>query len=253
MLNIRVIPCLLLRGQGLVKTVQFKDAKYVGDPINAVKIFNEKEVDELILLDILATVEQRKPPLKLISEVASECFMPLCYGGGICSLDDIKEIFNLGVEKVAVNTYAINNPYFIKEAAGKFGSQSIVLAMDVKRNLLGDYEVFTHGGRKSTKLDPVRLAIEIEEIGAGEIFLNSIDRDGTMQGYDIELIKKVTEAVSIPVIACGGAGKLSDFAVAIKEGGASAVAAGSLFVFHGEEHAVLISYPSVQELEHIFK
>jgi cyclase len=253
MLNIRVIPCLLLRGQGLVKTVQFKDAKYVGDPINAVKIFNEKEVDELILLDILATVEQRRPPLKLISEVASECFMPLCYGGGICSLDDIKEIFNLGVEKVAVNTYAINNPYFIKEAAEKFGSQSIVLAIDVKRNLLGDYEVFTHGGRKSTKLDPVKLAMEIEEMGAGEIFLNSIDRDGTMQGYDIELIKKVTEAVSIPVIACGGASKLSDFAVAIKEGGASAVAAGSLFVFHGEERAVLISYPSVQELEHIFK
>jgi cyclase len=253
MLNIRVIPCLLLRGQGLVKTVQFKDAKYVGDPINAVKIFNEKEVDELILLDILATIEQRRPPLRLIFEVASECFMPLCYGGGICSLDDIKEIFNLGVEKVAINTSAINNPYFIKGAAEKFGSQSIVVAIDVKKNLLGEYEVFTHGGRKSAKLDPVRLAMEIEEMGAGEIFLNSIDRDGTMQGYDIELIKKVTEAVSIPVIACGGAGKLSDFAVAIKEGGASAVAAGSLFVFHGEERAVLISYPSVRELEHIFK
>jgi cyclase len=253
MLNIRVIPCLLLRGQGLVKTVQFKDAKYIGDPINAIKIFNEKEVDELILLDILATVEQRRPPFKLISEIASECFMPLCYGGGICNLDDIAEIFNLGVEKIAINTYAINNPYFIKDAAGEFGSQSIVLAMDVKKNLLGEYEVLTQGGRKSTKLDPVRFAIEMEEMGAGEIFLNSIDRDGTMQGYDIELVKKVTEAVSIPVIACGGAGKLSDFAVVIKEGGASAVAAGSLFVFHGEERAVLISYPSVRELERTLK
>ncbi|MCX5995830.1 MAG: AglZ/HisF2 family acetamidino modification protein [Chloroflexi bacterium] len=253
MLKTRVIPCLLLKGQGLVKTLQFKDPKYVGDPINAVKIFNEKEVDELILLDIQATVEQRSPQMKLISEIGSECFMPLCYGGGIRTLDDIKEIFGLGVEKVAINTYAVENPYFIGNAAEKFGSQSIVVAIDAKKHSPGKYEVFTHSGKVPTKLDPVEHAKRMEEMGCGEIFLNSIDRDGAMKGYDIELISQVSRTVSIPVIACGGAGELSDFADAVELGGASAVSAGSLFVFHGKHRAVLITYPSDQELKEILQ
>ena len=252
MLKTRVIPCLLLKGQGLVKTVKFKNPKYVGDPINAVKIFNDKEVDELIFLDIEATVEGRKPPIKLISEIASECFMPLSYGGGLRNMDDIKAIFNLGVEKVIINSYAIELPTFINEASKFYGNQSIVVAIDVKRSSKGKYEIFSRGGKKKTNLDPVEYAMKMETLGAGEIFLNSIDRDGTMEGYDIELIKEVTESVSIPVIACGGAGKIEDIVDAVKKGGASAVAAGSMFVFHGKHRAVLTTYPSVEELEKAF-
>jgi cyclase len=249
MLKTRVIPCLLLAGQGLVKTVEFKDPVYVGDPINAVRIFNEKEVDELILLDILATVEEKEPQTRLISEIASECFMPLCYGGGIRSTDDMGRILGLGVEKVAVNSYAVENPLFVRNAADMFGGQSVVVAMDVRMNHAGKREVFTHSGTKATGLNPVELAVRMQEMGCGEILLNSIDRDGTMQGYDTALVREVAEAVSIPVVACGGAGRLSDFADAVGKGGASAVAAGSMFVFHGKHRAVLISYPAIQELE----
>jgi cyclase len=249
MLKTRVIPCLLLKGQGLVKTVKFKNPKYVGDPINAVKIFNDKEVDELIFLDIEATVEGRRPPMKLISEIASECFMPLSYGGGLRDLDDIRTVFNLGVEKVIINSYAIENPDFVREASRHYGSQSIVIAIDVRKNLSEKYEVFAQGGKKKTNLHLTEHARKMEKMGAGEIFLNSVDRDGLMEGYDIEMIKRVTEAVSIPVIACGGAGKVSDFGEAVIRGGASAVAAGSMFVFHGKHRAVLITYPSIQELE----
>lgn len=249
MLKTRVIPCLLLKNEGLVKTVQFKHPKYVGDPINAVKIFNEKEVDELVFLDTTATIENRKPPLKLISEIATECFMPFCYGGGIRSIEDIAELFKLGVEKVSLNSYAVENPSLISRAADMFGNQSIVVSIDVKKTLFGKYRVFTQGGRKASKHDPVEFAVRMQEAGAGELFLNSIDRDGTMQGYDLDLIKRVSEAVSIPVIACGGAGSLDDFAAAVKQGGASAVSAGSLFVFQGRHRAVLITYPSTKELE----
>jgi imidazole glycerol-phosphate synthase subunit HisF len=249
MLRTRVIPCLLLRNKGLVKTVKFKQPKYIGDPINAIKIFNEKEVDELIFLDITATVENRKPPVKLISEIASECFMPFCYGGGIRSLDDVAELFRIGVEKVAINTCAVTNPQLITQAAERFGSQSIVVSIDVKKTLFGKYRVFTHGGSRNSKLDPVDFAIHMQGIGAGELFLNSIDRDGTRQGYDLELIRRVSEAVSIPVIACGGAGGLDDFVDAINIGGASAVSAGSLFVLQGSHRAVLITYPPQKDLE----
>lgn len=252
MLQTRVIPCLLLKNNGLVKTVQFKDPKYVGDPINAVKIFNEKEVDELIFLDITATIENRKPNFKVISDIASECFMPFGYGGGIRNLDDIKKLFNLGVEKVVINSYAFENPQFIKDASEIFGSQSIIVSIDVKKSLFGKYEVFTQSGKKNIKLDPVKYAMLMENMGAGELFLNSIDRDGTMQGYDIELIKKVSESIKIPVIACGGVSKIEDFGEAVKKGGASGVAAGSMFVFYGKHRAVLISYPSIHELEKIF-
>jgi cyclase len=249
MLKTRVIPCLLLKGQGLVKTIKFKKPKYVGDPINAVKIFNDKEVDELIFLDIEATVEGRRPPIKLISEIASECFMPLSYGGGLRDFDDIKTIFNVGVEKIIINSYAIENPDFVREASRCYGSQSIVVAVDVKRNSIGKYEIFSLGARQKTKLNLVDHVKEMEKLGAGEIFLNSIDRDGTMEGYDIDMIKGVTEAVSIPVIACGGAGSITHFAEAVRRGGAAAVAAGSMFVFHGKHRAVLITYPSIDALE----
>ena len=252
MLTTRVIPCLLLRNQGLVKTVKFKDPKYVGDPINAVKIFNDKEVDELLFLDITATNERKRPSLKVIAEIASECFMPLAYGGGIRTMDDIREIFAVGVEKVCINSFAVEDPSFIKKAADIFGNQSIVVSLDVKKNLLGKYEIYTHSGTKNAKMDPVSFAVQMEQMGAGEIFLNSIDRDGTMQGYDVDLIRRVTSAVRVPVIASGGAGTIEHFREAVQQGGASAVSAGSVFVFHGKHRAVLISYPSQDELKAVF-
>jgi len=252
MLTTRVIPCLLLRNQGLVKTVKFRDPKYVGDPINAVKIFNDKEVDELLFLDITATVERKAPPMKVIAEIASECFMPLAYGGGIRSMEDVRQIFTVGVEKVCVNTHAVEDPEFIRQAADIFGSQSIVVSIDVKKSLFGKHEVHTHGGTRNTKLDPVEHAVRMEQLGAGELFLNSIDRDGTQQGFDIDLLRRVAAAVRIPVIACGGAGTVDHLRQAVKDGGASAVSAGSMFVFHGKHRAVLISYPGQDELKQAF-
>lgn len=244
----RVIPVLLLREGGLVKSVKFGKHRYIGDPINAVKILNEKEVDELVLLDIDATIQNRKPDKKVISEIASECFMPLCYGGGVRNLEDIREIFGLGVEKVSINSHAVEDPEFVRRAAGEFGSQSITVSIDVKRGFFGRYEVCTHGGRKTSHRDPVDLAREMEAQGAGELLLTAIDRDGTMEGYDLSLLKKITGEVSIPVIACGGAGSLEDLAKAVHDGGACAAAAGSLFVFYGKHKAVLINYPSPNEL-----
>jgi cyclase len=248
MLKTRVIPCLLLKNSGLVKTVKFKDPKYVGDPINAVKIFNEKEVDELIFLDITATNENRKLNFDLITDIASEAFMPFGYGGGVRDLKTIGELFTIGVEKVVINSYAAENPSFISEAAGLYGSQSIVVSIDVKRGVFGGYAVYTHGGSRNTKRDPAGYAKEMEERGAGEIFLNSIERDGTMKGYDLELIRMVSLAVSVPVIACGGAGTVGHFAEALITARASAVSAGSMFVFQGKHRAVLITYPEPAEL-----
>jgi cyclase len=252
MMRPRVIPCLLLLKKGLVKTIKFKDPVYLGDPINVVKIFNDKEVDELIFLDITATLEGRQPPFEYLAEIASECFMPLGYGGGVHSLEDVRKLLNLGLEKVSINSYAVENRSFIREAADVFGSQSIVVSIDVKKDFFGKEQVYTHSGKKATGLDPVRFAVEMAEMGAGELLLNSIDRDGTMKGYDLELIKRVSRAVDIPVVACGGAGSVRDLAAAVKEGGASAAAAGSLFVFQGRHRAVLISYPSAQELQDAF-
>ena len=247
MLRPRVIPCLLLKNNGLVKTVKFKDPKYVGDPINAVKIFNDKEVDELIFLDITATREERKPNFKLLADIASECFMPFAYGGGIRDLGDIRELFHLGVEKVVINSHALENPLFIRQAVDLFGSQSIVISIDVKKNLFGKYELYAHRAGKTAKRDPFLFLREMEEAGAGEIFLNSVDRDGTLEGFDLELIKRVTGSSSIPVIASGGAGTVEDIVKAVKLGGASAAAAGSMFVFHGKNRAVLITYPASQD------
>jgi cyclase len=249
MLKARVIPCILLNGSGLVKTIQFKKPKYVGDPINAVRIFNDKEVDELTVLDINAMVEEKTPQFEMISNIASECFMPLSYGGGVSSIDQIEKLLKFGVEKVILNSAAIHSPELIKQSAVIVGSQSIVVSIDVKRSAFGKYYIYTHGGKKKIDIDVVEHATHMEKLGAGELLLTSIDRDGTQDGYDLKLLKNVTDAVSIPVIASGGAGKLADFEDAIKKGGASAFAAGSMFVFYGKHRAVLINYPSQEDLK----
>lgn len=247
----RIIPCLLLRDKGLVKTIRFNKTTYIGDPLNAVKIFNEKEVDELVFLDIDATSEKKEPPYDLIADIAKECFMPFCYGGGIKTIEQIRRIIASGAEKVAINSAAYFNPKLISEAATIFGSSTIVVSIDFKRNLFGKQLVYINGGKKSIKKDPITYAKEMEDLGAGEIFLNSIERDGMMNGLDVETIRKVADAVSIPVIACGGAGTLGDFEEVIRETNVTAVAAGSLFVFQGKKKGVLITYPNSQEIEKI--
>lgn len=248
MKRIRVIPVLLLQNGGLVKSVKFSDYKYVGDPINAVKIFNEKEVDEIVILDISATAAKRPPNISQIKEIASEAFMPLAYGGGITRLDEISELINAGVEKAVVNTGAYLSPELVTAGAKHIGSQSIVVSIDVKKDFLGKYKVFIYNGSKNTKMDPVEYAKKMQDAGAGEIFLNVIDRDGTYSGYDLALIKKITQALQIPVVVCGGAAVVEDFARAVQHG-ASAVAAGSMFVFQRPHNAVLISYPLQDELK----
>lgn len=253
MLKKRVIPCLLLHGAGLVKTVRFKEPKYVGDPINAIRIFNDKEVDELVLLDITASKEGRGPSFSVIEEVASECFMPLAYGGGVRTVEEVRRILKLGVEKVVFNTTAWRNPDVLTAASAEFGAQAIVASIDVRRGLLGRYEVVVECGAKKTGVEPVSYARRLEAAGAGEILLTSVDRDGTMQGYDVDLIARVSAAVQVPVIASGGAGSLADFRIATRDGGAAAVAAGAMFVFHGPHRAVLITYPSQSELETVLQ
>lgn len=252
MIAARVLPCLLLRGRGLVKTTRFKDPKYLGDPRNVVKIFNEKEVDELVLLDILATPERRPPDFELVREIVSEAFMPVAYGGGIRSLEDARRMLGLGVEKIVVCSHALEDPEFIEKAADIFGSQSVVVCLDVKRGMFGRSEVYSQGGRKGAGRNPVEVAKAMEARGAGELVVQSIDRDGTMSGYDLELIRSVTSAVRVPVIAAGGAGSVHDLAEGVRVGGASAVAAGSMFVFQGKHRAVLINFPDQQQLTEAF-
>lgn len=253
MIRPRIIPCLLLRGEGLYKTVKFKNPTYVGDPINAVKIFNEKEVDELVLLDISATVENKPPNFEKIREIAGECFMPLGYGGGIRSVSDIKTLFSIGVEKVVLNSFALENPGIISEASALYGAQSIVSSIDVKRNFWGKYEVVTHSSTHKTGKDPVDVAISMVKAGAGEILLTCVDRDGTMQGMDIKLIKSIASVVNVPVVASGGAWMLSHLREAVKDGHASAVAIGSMCVFQGKHRAVLITYPDYGDIKRIFQ
>ncbi|HVS95282.1 MAG TPA: AglZ/HisF2 family acetamidino modification protein [Puia sp.] len=248
MRRIRVIPVLLIHEGGLVKSVRFKDYRYVGDPINAVKVFNEKEIDEIVILDIDATREKRPPDFRKIREIAEEAFMPLAYGGGITSIDEAKQLFNLGVEKVIVNYTAVHDPGFVTALARQVGSQSVVVSVDVKKNILGKYRVFTKNGREDTGEEPVSFAKKMQDAGAGELFLNSIENDGTYRGYDLALVTKVSGALGIPLVACGGASRVEDFAAAVSAG-ASAVAAGSMFVFQRPHQAVLISYPGQQELK----
>ena len=241
----RVIPVLLLKGQGLVKGIQFKNHQYVGDPMNAVHIFNEKEVDELIFLDITATAENRTPALDYVEKIADECYMPFAVGGGIRNVQQIRDILHAGAEKVAFSTAAVETPQLISEAAALFGSQSVVVCIEHKGKI-----VYTRAASRPTKLNVIAWAIQVAELGAGEILLNSIDRDGTRQGYDLDTLQQVAQAVNIPVIACGGAGTIEHLAEALQHG-ASAVAAGSMFVFHGKHRAVLISYPSQEELNRL--
>lgn len=248
----RIIPCLLLRNNGLTKTVKFRDSTYIGDPINTIRIFNEKEVDELIFLDIDATRNLKEPPYDLINKIAGECFMPFGYGGGINSLKQIEKIISCGSEKAVINSAFYLNKNLVSEAAKKFGSSTVVVSMDVKKDLFRGYQVYIKSGRSNTGMNPVEYAKKAENEGAGEIFLNSIDKDGTMDGYDIDLVRKVTSAVNIPVVACGGAGRLQDFKSVILDGGASAAAAGSFFVFHGKRRAVLITYPSYSDISNLF-
>jgi len=241
--RIRIIPALLLMNDGLYKTIQFKNPSYVGDPINCVKIFNEKEADELVLLDISASRNKKPISYKKISEIAGEAFMPMAYGGGIQSFDDAKKVFDAGFEKVIINSTAATNPGLLGSIAAVYGRQAVVASIDVKPNWLGKFKVFTYSGTHNTNISPDVYVKQMEEAGAGEILLQAIHKDGTWSGYDISLVKMVSDAVNIPVVACGGAGSINDFKLAITEGHASAVAAGSMFVFQKKGMGVLISFP----------
>lgn len=248
MLLPRIIPCLLVQDKGLVKTVKFGSPKYVGDPINAVKIFNEKEADELAVFDIDATRENREPDYEMIRHLAVECRMPLCYGGGITSVSQAKRILGLGVEKVAISAAAVENPDLVMEIASQLGTQSVVVVLDVKkRRFVGRYEVWTRNATHNTGRDPSELVKLVQELGAGEIVLNSIDNDGVMKGYDLEFIDTIRDIVSVPMTVLGGAGSLADIETLVQRYGLIGAAAGSLFVFKGVYRAVLINYPSPQE------
>ncbi|MDO9384685.1 MAG: AglZ/HisF2 family acetamidino modification protein [Hyphomicrobiaceae bacterium] len=243
MLRPRIIPCLLVHNGGLVKTVGFKDPKYVGDPINAVKIFNEKETDELMVLDIDATAKGRDPDFKMIADLAVECRMPLCYGGGVRTPEHAKRIIELGVEKVSVSSAAIEDPGLVTKIAGEVGRQSMVVTIDVRRRPTG-YEVFTHNGQKATGISVEAMAKRAEELGAGELVINAIDDDGMMKGYDLDLARRIRGDLSIPMTYLGGAGKLEDIGRLFEACGVVGAAAGSLFVFKGPYRAVLINYPN---------
>lgn len=248
----RIIPVLLLKGSGLVKTVRFSSPTYIGDPINAVRLFNDFGADELVFLDIRASSEGRTISSDLVRKIGDEAYMPFSVGGGISGIEQIRELLSLGAEKVVLNSYVPGNFSLIDQASKTFGSQSIVVSVDVKKRLLGGYEIMTNSGRKRVNTDMVRYIMEAEAAGAGEIMINSIDRDGTMTGYDIALIKEVSRSVRIPVIACGGAGSLTDMKRAYTEGGASACAAGSIFVYHGLRKGILINYPEKSEILRTF-
>ena len=245
MLHPRIIPCLLIHDSGLVKTVNFSNHKYVGDPLNAVKIFNEKEVDEIIVLDIDASVRNKEPDYELISALAAECRMPLCYGGGIKNVKQVERIISLGVEKVAISSAAILSPVFIQEASERVGSQSIAVAIDFKATgiLQNDYHAFIHNGEKRINTNLFKFIDKIQSLGAGEIIFNSIDRDGTRKGYDSKFIDRIRKHVSVPITVLGGAGSLEDISELINHFGIIGAAAGSLFVFKGKYRAVLIQYP----------
>lgn len=248
MLRPRIIPCLLVKNKGLVKSVNFKNHKYIGDPINAVRIFNEKEVDELIVLDIDAASRGTEPDFKMIENLAAECRMPFCYGGGIRTAEQAQRIIGLGVEKVAISAAAADNPELVSHIAKQIGSQSIAVVMDAKRKLIGgNYEVYTHNGKRKTGKCPIAFAKQLEDLGAGEVILNCIDNDGMMKGYDLSLVEKIRLAINVPLTVLGGAGSLHDIGQLIKKCGIIGAAAGSLFVFKGIYRAVLINYPSRSE------
>ena len=249
MLAERVIPCLLLKENGLVKTRRFKKPVYVGDPINAVKIFNEKEVDELILLDIEASKNEKEPDYAFIEQIAGECFMPLCYGGGIRTLDQAAKIFASGIEKVSLQASILENPWLIEEIAARYGTQSVVVSIDIKKNLLGKHQLYS-GIKKKKNMDWKGYLLRCIEAGAGEILINSVDNDGMKNGMDLKLIAQASDLAKVPLIAVGGVGSLEDIRDGI-QAGANAVAVGSMFVFQGPHNAVLITYPEYDELEEL--
>jgi cyclase len=250
MLRTRVIPTLLLRDESLVKTVRFGKFTYVGDPCNTVRIFNELEVDELVFLDITATRDGRRPNLSVLRDIANECFMPLGYGGGIRSFDDAQAILKLGFEKIIVNSHAVDEPQFVRRLADHFGAQAVIVSIDVKRDLFGRNRVFTRSGSRDSGLDPVDWARQVEALGAGEILLTSIDREGSWDGFDLGLVKAVTDAVGIPVIAQGGAGRIEHIVDVVQQANASAVALGSMVVFQKKGMGVLVNFPDPAQLEH---
>lgn len=253
MLRPRIIPCLLVKDKGLVKSKQFKNHRYLGDPMNAVRIYNEKEVDELVILDIDATVQGREPDLQMIKHIAEECRMPLCYGGGIKTVKQAQNIFSLGVEKISLSSVAISNPNLITEIADKVGSQSVVVVLDVKKKLFGGYEVYTNNGNTATGKSPFDLIKQYQALGAGEIVINNIDNDGMMKGYDINLLEKARNASTLPLTALGGAGILDHIGELIQKFGIIGASAGSLFVYKGKLNGVLINYPNPAEKDNLIK
>lgn len=248
----RIIPVLLLKGQGLVKTEKFKNPRYLGDPINAVKIFNDLNADELVFLDITASMDGRTISESIVKNIGDEAFMPVGVGGGINTIEQIERLLKCGSEKVIINTKAYLDPLFIEKASKSFGSQSIVVSIDVKKSLFGKYEVWIKDGSMNSKEDPIKYAKRVENCGAGEIFINLIDFDGMMCGYDLILTKSIADAVNIPVVASGGAGNLEHLKAGYFEGNAHALSAGSMFVYHGPRKAVLINYPTKSEIKKVF-
>lgn len=251
MLDIRVIPVLLLRRHGLVKTVRFRKPRYVGDPINVVRIFNQKEADELILTEVVATKEGRGPDFDLLERIASEAFMPVCYGGGVRSVAEAKKILRVGMEKIAVNSAFLERPELARDLAGSLGSQCVVASVDVKRTWRGSYEVYSHAGRRVPERDPLRWVERLVALGVGEVFLNAVQRDGTMQGCDLALLERFRGKFDVPVIACGGVGSVADMRAAVRAGGLAAVGVGARFIYEGPYRAVLISYLSRDEMAKI--
>lgn len=252
MLATRLMPCLLMSNGALVKTIRFKEGSYVGDPVNAVRIFNQKEVDELILLDIHATTQNRGIDFETLEKLASECFMPICYGGGVRTLEDMRRLYALGIEKVSLGAAAFEVPNLVHDASAEFGAQAVVVTLDVKRGLLGRTSVRTRNGTHDTKIAPSEAARRFQAQGAGEILLYAIDRDGTWSGFDLKLVESVSQATTLPVVATGGAGSRDDIRLAVKQAGASAVAIGSMAVFQGKDLGVLIKFPSRQDQDRIF-
>lgn len=252
MISFRLIPILLLSEGGLIKSTKFKNYNYIGDPINAVKIFNDKEVDELVFIDIMASKTNSPPNFKLLEQIASECFMPLGYAGGISNIDDMKRILSIGYEKIILNTAIHLKPDLLKIASKEIGIQSLVVCIDYKTNIFGNRKLYSHSGIKLRNTSVIDFAKYVEELGAGEIILQSVDNDGKMAGYDLSFIKEVNDAVNIPVVACGGAGSLDHFSDVLRHAGVSGVAAGSKFIYHGTNKGVLINYPSNEEVKKIF-
>jgi len=251
MLKTRIIPCLQLIEESLVKTVQFGKHGYIGDPINTVRIFNELEVDELCFLDIRASVQKRAPNLRILSEIANECFMPLSYGGGVKDSDTAKKILSIGFEKIVLNTAVIENPKLITEIANHSGNQSVIVSIDVKKTLFGAYHVYSTDGSVKTKLDPIEWAKKAQDFGAGELLVTSMDRDGTWKGFDVEFTKQITNEVSIPVIANGGAGSIDDIKKIVQDANVSAVALGSMVVYQQKDMGVLVNFPDKNKLNEI--